>query len=117
MIGPKAFLVDSKHPAHQRLRLGKPVGGLEQLSQVVQAVGIARVIFAVMRFCARNISLGQMKSFFILPGLIQSEDSIVESIKLGVAPRACQSGLQRSNEAERKTQPQCDRSPWHGTPI
>ena len=37
--GPKLLLVDGERAAHQRLRLGDPVGGLQQLGQIVEADG------------------------------------------------------------------------------
>ena len=36
MVGAEARLVDGERAAHQRLGLGEPVGGLEQLGQVVE---------------------------------------------------------------------------------
>ena len=38
MVGAEALLVDGQRAAHQRLGLGQPVGGLQQLGQVVEAV-------------------------------------------------------------------------------
>ena len=37
MIRPEALLVDGERAAHQRLGLGKPVGGLQQSGKIVEA--------------------------------------------------------------------------------
>ena len=41
---PEALLIDGEGAAHQRFGLGQPVGGLEQLRQVVEAGGDVRVV-------------------------------------------------------------------------
>ena len=39
MLGAEGFFVDSESPTHERLRLGQPVCGSEQLCEVAQANG------------------------------------------------------------------------------
>ena len=47
VIGAEAFLVDGERAAHQRLGLGEPVRGLEELRQIVEVDGDVGVIGAV----------------------------------------------------------------------
>ena len=46
VIGAEACLVDGKRAPHQRLGLGEPVRGLEELRQIVEVAGDVRVIGA-----------------------------------------------------------------------
>ena len=50
MIGAKAFLVDGERAPHQGLGVLEPVGGLQELRQIVEADGDVRVIGAEALF-------------------------------------------------------------------
>ena len=65
MLLAEAGLVDGQRSAHQRLRLGQAVGGLEQLGQIIEVDGDIGVILAVaglvnrQRAAHQRLGLGQ----------------------------------------------------------
>ena len=68
MIFPKAFRENGQRAAHQRLGLGEPVRGLEQLRQVVEVDRDVRVFgpkLASSMASARRISGSASASRFV----------------------------------------------------
>ena len=65
MVGAEALLVDGQRAAHQRLGLGQPVGGLQQLRQVVEVggdvgmVGAEALLVDGERAAHQRLGLGQ----------------------------------------------------------
>ena len=90
MIRAEAFLVDGQRAAHQGLGLGKPVRGLKQLRQIVEADGdlgmIGAEAFLVDGQRAAHQRLGLRKT---VRGLKQQRQIVEVSGDLGmIGPEA-----------------------------
>ena len=78
MVSAQSFLVDAKGLPHQWLGLTGPVGGHEQVGEVVEGSGVLGMSSAMPRLHGVGVAFGQRDGLSKFAGTVELKHAVVD---------------------------------------